>query len=82
MEELIDFKKWCRENTTDALYNGIDLAVTNYIKSINSASHETRSVSENEHQEKDCGTCWHKENKSYHYPCKFCDSFSRWEQSD
>lgn len=48
--ELIDFKEWCKDHTTNALYKGIGLAIDNYTKSVNSMSDcERQPVGNNEH---------------------------------
>lgn len=52
-EELIDFLKWFEDNYD---WEEIDVTVDNYFKyldSINSASNESLSVTENEAKEKD-----------------------------
>lgn len=50
-KELIDFKNWCKSNTTRNLNEVIELAINNYAKSINCGSSETQAVKQNEQTE-------------------------------
>lgn len=52
-KEFTDFEEWCKDHTTTALYNGIKLAITNYIKSVNSEPNERRAIGNNEQKEKE-----------------------------
>jgi hypothetical protein len=81
-KELIDFREWVLNGGYDSITTISMLGIIDDYMSINSAQVESPSVSENEHQEKDCDNCRYGHIKSYEYPCKYCDRYSRWEQSD
>jgi hypothetical protein len=45
--QLIGFKEWAKLNCTISLFNDIDLAVNNYVKSINSIINTDTATFEN-----------------------------------
>ena len=76
-KELIDFLEWCRMHTTRGLFEGIDLAISNYTKSINSeAGNETPTVTYNEDKKKSCLFCAYRNDPvlcDHDPPCRTTD---------
>lgn len=76
--ELISFKDWCKEHTTRHLYEGIELAIENYSKEINSNAHaESQNVSENEDEKKICYQMRKEYLGNHVFRCRDCGKHLR-----